>query len=62
MLCLKTGRALSETEIKKTTGKEWDNRYDKQCKGKEIEVKMTLKDGTKNNASLVICKLYCEIL
>ena len=36
-------------EIKKTTGKEWDNWYDKQCKGKEREVKTALKDYEKGN-------------
>ena len=30
-------------EIKNTKGKEWDNWYDKQCKGKEREVKTAWK-------------------
>ena len=36
-------------EIKKATGKKWDNWYDKQCKGKEREVKTALKDYEKGN-------------
>jgi len=36
-------------EVKKTTGKERDNWYDKQCKGKEREVKTALKDYEKRN-------------
>ena len=36
-------------EIKKATGKEWDNWYDKQCKGKEREFKTALKVIGKGN-------------
>jgi len=45
----RTRRALSETEIEKTTRKECDNLYDKQCKGKEREVKTALKDYEEGN-------------
>ena len=40
---------MREKEIKKTTGKEWDNWYEKRCKGEEREVKKALKDYEKGN-------------
>jgi len=43
----RTRRASSETEIIKETSKEWDNWYDKLCKGKVREFKMAVKDYVK---------------
>jgi len=35
ILYVMTRKASSEMEIIKTSGKEWDNLYDKHCKGKK---------------------------
>ena len=48
-------------EIKKASGKDWDNWYDKQCKGEEREVKTALKKYEKRNDEDRGSKYYtCE--
>jgi len=54
----RTREALSEMEIKKTTGKERDYWCDKQYKGKEREVKTALNDFVKENDEVRRSK-YC---